>query len=529
MNRKLARLGTLGVSAAVAAGGLVLGAGAAWAAPVIGTLSVNPATGTTSTNFTISTSAGCPATDTRIAGIIFPHAAPATQLQLIGRTANGILTTPMTLGISDNLFNLAAAGGVTLNPGEYDITVYCLAGSLTQIAAADGEFDGKIFVTGTAAQAALQPFQSTDTAAAASTTTLVASPPTSAVTGTNVTLTATVAAPAPGTKTGTVQFMDGTTALGAPVTVTGGTASFSSTTLALGSHSFTAVYSGDTETLSSTSAAVPYSITGVVTPTTTSVSAPASIAAFSPATFTVTTTPATTSGSVTLTEAGSTLGTGTVTNGAGTVSATFTTQGSHTVVANFTPSDPAFGPSSSQPVTVTVGPSVGVSTSEIIQTTVAAGSLTISVANTATVVLPTPVLDPNAGVLVTTGAINPVTVTDTRAGAPGFTVSGLVTDFTDGAATPHLINGYNLGWSPFIIDAPASMHIVAGPQVNPALGILPGAAPTDPTLGLKSLRTLATDPAGGLGTTHLSANLALNVPTSTPAATYDAILTLTAI
>jgi hypothetical protein len=528
MNRKLARFGAVGASAAVVAGGLVLGAGAASAAPVIGTISVNPATGTTSTNFTVSTSAGCPANDTRIAAIIFPHSAPATTMQLIGRTGNGISTSPMTVGISDNLFNLAQAGGVTLNAGEYDMTLYCLAGSLTQISAADGEFDGKIFVTGTPSQGTLQPYQSVNPNAAASTTSLVASPPTSAVTGTNVTLTATVAGS--GTNTGTVQFKDGANNLGTPQTVTGGSASFSSTTLSTGSHSFTAVYSGDTDTAGSTSSAVPYTITGVVNPTTTSLSAPATVNQFTPATFNVTTTPGTSSGSVTLTEGGTTLGTGTVTNGAGTVSGTFTTQGSHTVVANFTPSDPTLGPSSSAPVTVTVGASLGVSANETIETTVAAGSLTISVASSAKVILPTPVLDPNAGVLVTTGDINPVTVTDTRAGAPGFTVSGIVTDFSDGAASPHLINGYDLGWQPFIVDANASLpNLTAGPTVNPAPGAQPGVTPSDASLGLKSLRTMATNPVGGLGTTHLGAHLTLDAPTSTLAGTYDATLTLTAI
>ncbi len=42
MKRKLVRYGALGASAAVVAGGLVLGAGAASAATVIGTLSVSP-------------------------------------------------------------------------------------------------------------------------------------------------------------------------------------------------------------------------------------------------------------------------------------------------------------------------------------------------------------------------------------------------------------------------------------------------------------------------------------------------------
>jgi len=138
-------------------------------------------------------------------------------------------------------------------------------------------------------------------------------------------------------------------------------------------------------------------------------------------------------------------------------------------------------------------------------------------------------LTSRAGLLVTTGAINPVTVTDTRAGAPGFTVNGVVTDFTDGGATPKLINGSNLGWVPNRIDAAAGMTITPGPAVQGAPGIQPGASASDPSLGLKTPRVLATDAPGGLGTTHLGADLTLFVPTNTPAATYDSTLTLTAI
>jgi YVTN family beta-propeller protein len=58
--------------------------------------------------------------------------------------------------------------------------------------------------------------------------------------GQSVTLTATV----PSGATGTVRFMDGSTLLGT-ATITGTTATFTTTTLAIGSHPITAVYSGD--------------------------------------------------------------------------------------------------------------------------------------------------------------------------------------------------------------------------------------------------------------------------------------------
>jgi autotransporter-associated beta strand protein len=72
--------------------------------------------------------------------------------------------------------------------------------------------------------------------------------------GQSVTFTATVSpvSPAMGTPTGTVSFDEGTTVLGT-ATLTNGHATFSTSTLATGSHSITAVYSGDSDFLGSTS------------------------------------------------------------------------------------------------------------------------------------------------------------------------------------------------------------------------------------------------------------------------------------
>jgi len=77
------------------------------------------------------------------------------------------------------------------------------------------------------------------------------------VLGASYTLTATVTSTTAGTPTGTVSFYDGTTLLNTvPATISGGVASFSLSTLALGAHSLTAVYSGDSNFLGSTSTAL---------------------------------------------------------------------------------------------------------------------------------------------------------------------------------------------------------------------------------------------------------------------------------
>ena len=94
---------------------------------------------------------------------------------------------------------------------------------------------------------------------AATTTTLAANPSSPAAFGAAVTFTATVS-PAVG---GTIQFEDGSTALGTPQTVSGGQATLSSSTLAVGSHSVTALFSPADAgaNAASTSAAVTYVVT----------------------------------------------------------------------------------------------------------------------------------------------------------------------------------------------------------------------------------------------------------------------------
>jgi beta-lactam-binding protein with PASTA domain len=56
--------------------------------------------------------------------------------------------------------------------------------------------------------------------------------------------------------TGTVQFLDGATSLGAPVALAAGVAALTTSTLAIGTHSITAVYNGDANNAASTSAAL---------------------------------------------------------------------------------------------------------------------------------------------------------------------------------------------------------------------------------------------------------------------------------
>ena len=92
----------------------------------------------------------------------------------------------------------------------------------------------------------------------AGTTTALTASPSPATSSQTVTLTATVAAVAPGsgTPTGTVTFLDGATVLGSVSLDSAGTAVFSTSSLASGTHTLTASYGGDANFTASTSTTV---------------------------------------------------------------------------------------------------------------------------------------------------------------------------------------------------------------------------------------------------------------------------------
>ncbi|MEV4993015.1 Ig-like domain-containing protein [Streptomyces niveus] len=521
LNRRLRTLSASVVAVATSVTVGVIAAPAAQAAG-IGTLDINPKTGTDESGIDFSTSGACPETASYVIVSVKGSGFPAEGQNVVGNapieTYNTTAAGGMLIPLSSTMRDYANIAGFSVLEGEYDFTVTCrTAFNGTSL----GDFTGAIWFTSNTAYQANDPDVKTDTS-----TSLAVSPSGATEQGDAVSLTATVTPAADGT----VQFRDGGTALGSPVPVTGGSATLSTTNLTAGSHSLTAEFTpSSTSYNSSVSTAVGHTVNAAAArPTTTAlaVSPADSSEQFSPVTLGATVTPAGAAGSVKFTDTvdgkTTTLGTVAVDGGQAKLTTSSLAPGDHAFTASFVPqNDAVWTASDSGNIPYRVGAFEGVTASEDITTTVEAGALVISVADPH-VTLPSPVLDADGELLTTAGEISPVTLTDTRAGNPGWTVSGQVTDFSDGAA--HAINGQNLGWAPNVIDHVSGQNVTAGDQVGPAAGVAPGDAGT---AGLKSSHTLGK--GTGLGTSHLGADLSLNVPTSTVAGTYTAKLTLTAI
>jgi len=163
--------------------------------------------------------------------------------------------------------------------------------------------------------------------------------PASPVAGQSATLSAAVS---PSSATGTVQFLDGSTVLGTGA-VSGGAASLSTSALVAGSHTITAVYSGDALNLSS-SGSVSVSVKGVTT-TSLTLGNPQS-PALSGVMFTAQVSPTAATGSVQFLDSGVLLGTVSVSGGSAALIVNSLAVGTHPIQAIYLGSAAYVGSSS---------------------------------------------------------------------------------------------------------------------------------------------------------------------------------------
>jgi hypothetical protein len=175
---------------------------------------------------------------------------PSSFGQLVTLTATVTAVPPgsgIPTGTADFFDGATLLGTGTLSGGVATFTSSALAvgsHSLTAVYSGDSNLTGSTSPVDTI------------TVNQAATTTTVTAAPNPSVFGQAVTLSATVSAipPGSGTPTGTVSFFDGATLLGT-ATLVGGVAIFTTSALAVGTHSITAVYSGDADFMGSAASA----------------------------------------------------------------------------------------------------------------------------------------------------------------------------------------------------------------------------------------------------------------------------------
>ncbi|MHA6762213.1 Ig-like domain repeat protein [Streptacidiphilus sp. PAMC 29251] len=516
----------LGTATFLASGAMVLsGISAAYAdGSPVGTLSFTPDTGFDNSTMSIVSSGPC-VTGSNLVASVSGQGFPAGGYNVVGNSPTTTYSQNAAGGyivpLFDTMQTFAKNNSIAALSGKYTFTLTCRNAFG---AATFDTFTSSIWFTDPTHYVSQDPSGPSVTA---TTTTLAVTPSGSAASGASVTLTAAVSPSAPGT----VQFLDGTTPLGSPVPVTAGAASLSTPALTVGAHQLSAVFTSSSTSFSgSTSAATPYTVSpagAVATSTALAITPSGSAAAGSGVTLTSTTNPSAAAGSVTFTDAGTgaVLGTQAVSGGSASITVSTLAEGDHNLTASFTPTDSTAyqaSVSTAVPFTVTAagggtpgGPTPG---SENINTTVAPGALALSVAGS-NVNLPPLTLNTTSTLYSAAGPIQTVTVTDTRAGAPGWALSGQVADFTSPAGT---ISAQNLGWAPNLVNKGDGLKVNLGGTVAPAPGVASG---DSGALGLKSSRTLAT--ATGLGTAQIGADLSLVAPTSTAAGAYTGVLTLT--
>ena len=160
--------------------------------------------------------------------------------------------------LGSGTFNLAATASSGLTVAYVSTTTgVCTVSGTTVSLLAVGNCSITANQSGNSNFAAAAPVSQTFAITKAASSVALTSSAPSVFFGQPVTLTATVTGIAP---TGTVTFSDGGATLGS-VALTGSTASFTTSTLSAGSHSFTATYNGDGSNNASNSAAVSVAVT----------------------------------------------------------------------------------------------------------------------------------------------------------------------------------------------------------------------------------------------------------------------------
>lgn len=199
-------------------------------------------------NVRVWDNAGLESPDSTYGPVCYDTIAPTTTAKLSGTLKGSTYTSAVAVTL--NRSDASPGSGVASTAFQVD------GGALTTYAASfvvrsAGPNTVNFYSTDVAGN--VESTKSATFAIVSSTTTSLSSSLNPAPTGKAVTFTAVVTHPLLGTPTGTVTFKSGTTVL-ATKTLSGGKATYSTFTLAFGSHSITAIYNGATYFTGSTSA-----------------------------------------------------------------------------------------------------------------------------------------------------------------------------------------------------------------------------------------------------------------------------------
>ncbi|HXB75695.1 MAG TPA: Ig-like domain repeat protein [Candidatus Acidoferrales bacterium] len=259
-------------------------------------------------------------------------------------------------------------GGVTLGTA----TVSGGTASLSVSTLAVGSHSVTVAYSGDGSDAAGTSAVWTQTVVKAATSASLTGSPNPSVGGQPVTLTATVS---PAAATGSVQFLDGSTLLGT-VALSGGAAGLSTATLAAGSHSITAVYSGDANYAAATSGA--WTQTVAKAASTVSLTASPNPSAFGQAvTLAAVVSPGAATGTVQFFDGGTSLGAASIAGGRASLAISTLAAGSHSVTAVYS-GDANYAAGTSAAVTQTVTPALPGAPASLTATAVSSSQINLS-------------------------------------------------------------------------------------------------------------------------------------------------------
>jgi uncharacterized protein YlbG (UPF0298 family) len=278
---------------------------------------------------------------------------PVSLGATVSSPAGAVNGGSVTFTILNGGTTIASATSGTIVNGAAGATVTLPAGT------AVGSYTIQAVYSGTANFAGSSNSSQALTVSSTGTTTAVASSAAASVVGQSVTFTAVVTASSPGlgTPAGTVTFEDGTTTL-ATEPLTGGAATFTISSLALGTHSITAVYGGSTSFAASTSTALTQTVsqdgTTSLVISSANPSAPGQTVVFTAVVIASAPGGGTPTGSVTFEDGTTMLATEPLSGGTATYVDTALTNGAHAITAVYS-GDANFKASTSAVLTQTVG------------------------------------------------------------------------------------------------------------------------------------------------------------------------------